>query len=108
MSYFSSPLLNEVDLRQQELIAGVRNLAQEKFAPRAATYDRDAIFPNDDFADLHKAGLLGAAAPQEFGGHGLGPYSGGVLTLWLMTKEIAKADLSLARCWEGHMNSSPA
>ena len=36
---------------------------------------------------------------------GLGPYRGNVLTLWLMTKEIAKANLSLARCWEGHINS---
>jgi len=36
---------------------------------------------------------------------GLGPYRGDVFTLWLITKELAKADLSLARCWEGHCNS---
>ena len=29
----------------------------------------------------------------------------GLLTLWWMTRELAKADMSLARCWEG---SSPA
>lgn len=43
--------------------------------------------------------------PREYGGLGLGPYRGDVFTLWMMTKEIAKADLSLARCWEGHVNS---
>ena len=25
--------------------------------------------------------------------------------LWMMTKELARADMSLARCWEGHVNS---
>jgi alkylation response protein AidB-like acyl-CoA dehydrogenase len=48
---------------------------------------------------------LNAAIPFEYGGLGLGPYRGNILTLWLMTKEIAKADLALARCWEGHVNS---
>lgn len=42
---------------------------------------------------------------MKYGGLGLGPYSGDVFTLWMMTKELAKADLSLARCWEGHTNS---
>jgi alkylation response protein AidB-like acyl-CoA dehydrogenase len=43
--------------------------------------------------------------PVEHGGLGLGPYKGDVFTLWMLTKELAKADLSLARCWEGHVNS---
>jgi alkylation response protein AidB-like acyl-CoA dehydrogenase len=80
-------------------------LARLKFAPRAAEYDREAGFPKEDFADLFEAGLLSAVLPAEFGGLGLGPYHRNVLTLWLVTKEIAKADLSLARCWEGHVNS---
>jgi alkylation response protein AidB-like acyl-CoA dehydrogenase len=25
--------------------------------------------------------------------------------LWMMTKDLARADMSLARCWEGHVNS---
>jgi alkylation response protein AidB-like acyl-CoA dehydrogenase len=90
---------------QQELVDSAHDLAQQKFASRAASYDRDAAFPADDFADLHQAGLLSTAIPAEFGGFGLGPYQGSVMTLWLMTKEFAKVDLSLARCWEGHCNS---
>ncbi len=105
MSYFNSATVDELSFRKQELIASVRSLAQSKFSARAAAYDRDAIFPKDNFVDLFEAGLLGAAIPEEYGGHGLGPYRGDVLTLWLMTREIAKTDLSLARCWEGHMNS---
>jgi alkylation response protein AidB-like acyl-CoA dehydrogenase len=90
---------------QSKLLAGVRELARRNFAPRAAAYDRDTAFPAEDFDDLFHEGLLAGVVPREYGGLGLGPYRGDVLTLWLITKEIAKADLSLARCWEGHANS---
>src|ERR1700761_112294 len=88
-----------------DLIGRARDLAQHNFAARVPAYDREAAFPAEDFIDLHRAGLLSTAVPLEYGGAGIGPYRGKVLTLWLMTKEIAKADLSLARCWEGHCNS---
>lgn len=90
---------------QQELINRVSALAREKFAPRAPEYDRTATFPAEDFEDIFHAGLHAPVVPKEYGGLGLGPYSGDVFTLWMMTKEIARADLSLARCWEGHVNS---
>lgn len=88
-----------------DVVARVANLARERFAPRAAHYDRTATFPIEDFDDLFAAGLNAPTIPREYGGLGLGPYRGDVFTLWMMTKEIAKADLSLARCWEGHANS---
>lgn len=90
---------------RQALVDRVRELAREKFAPRAAYYDREATFPAEDFKDLFAAGLIAPVVPEEHGGLGLGPYRGDVFTLWMMTKEMAKADLSLARCWEGHVNS---
>jgi alkylation response protein AidB-like acyl-CoA dehydrogenase len=90
---------------KQALVNRVKDLARERFAPRAAQYDLTAGFPAEDFDDLFKAGLHAAAAPVEYGGLGLGPYKDDVFTLWMMTKELAKADLSLARCWEGHANS---
>jgi len=95
----------ELDPPQIELITRARDLARKSFAPRAPEYDRTAAFPAEDFKDLFSSGLLAAVVPREHGGLGLGPYRGDVLTLWLITKEIAKADLSLARCWEGHCNS---
>jgi alkylation response protein AidB-like acyl-CoA dehydrogenase len=88
-----------------DVIARVAHLAQQRFAPRAAEYDRTATFPTQDFDDLFAAGLNAPTIPREYGGLGLGPYRGDVFTLWMMTKEIAKADLALARCWEGHANS---
>src|SRR4051812_18963158 len=90
---------------QQKLVNRVAKIAREKFAPRAAHYDQTATFPAEDFADLFQESLHAAAIPKEHGGLGLGPYRGDVFTLWLMTKELARVDLSLARCWEGHINS---
>lgn len=89
---------------QQTLIDRVAHLAREAFAPRADHYDQTASFPVEDFEDLFRAGLHAPAVPTVYGGFGLGPGSD-AFTLWMMTKEIAKADLSLARCWEGHANS---
>lgn len=101
--------MGHVDLdlthQQQALVSRTAALAREKFAPRADRYDRTATFPTDDFDDLFRERLHAPAVPREYGGLGLGPLHGDVLTLWLMTKELAKADLSLARCWEGHVNS---
>lgn len=74
------------------------------FAERAARHDRDATFPADDFADLRTAGLHAAAVPADSGGLGLGP-TGGLYTLWMLTRTLAAADMSLARCWEGCINS---
>jgi alkylation response protein AidB-like acyl-CoA dehydrogenase len=89
----------------QSAVARVAELARENFAPRADNYDRELTFPAADFDDLHAAGLLAATVPREDGGLGLGPNRGDAFGLWMMTKEIAKADLSAARCWEGHVNS---
>ena len=97
--------LLELNETQQELINRVSVLARENFAPRAAAYDISATFPFEDFDDLFRAGLHAPVVPKEHGGLGLGPYAGDVFTLWMMTKEIARVDLSLARCWEGHVNS---
>jgi alkylation response protein AidB-like acyl-CoA dehydrogenase len=106
-AYSKRDTYSQLDLGddQQEIINRVRTMARELFAPRAPEYDLTAGFPREDFEDLFRAGLNAPAVPKEQGGLGLGPYSGDVLTLWMMTKEIAKADLSLARCWEGHVNS---
>lgn len=77
----------------------------ETFAKRADGYDRSATFPAEDFTDLFAAGLHAPTAPREHGGLGLGPLRGDTYTLWAMTRCLAAADLSLARCWEGHANS---
>jgi alkylation response protein AidB-like acyl-CoA dehydrogenase len=56
--------------QQRELIELAATLGREKFAPRAAAYDRDARFPFENYADLRAAGLLAICVPREHGGLG--------------------------------------
>ncbi len=91
--------------RGPDAVDRVAWLAREKFAACAADHDRNKSFPKEAFVDLHREGLISAAVPRSYGGLGLGPFKSDVHSLWLMTKEIAKADLSVARCWEAHNNA---
>ena len=53
-----------------ELVALAAELGRERFAPRAAKYDVDAIFPDENYTDLGDAGLLALCVPVEHGGMG--------------------------------------
>ncbi|HKT04847.1 MAG TPA: acyl-CoA dehydrogenase family protein [Rugosimonospora sp.] len=86
-------------------VRAVTELAGTVFAGRAAEYDATGQFPAADFQDLCTAGLNAPTVPTEYGGLGLGPYRRRTYPLWMMTAALAEADLSLARCWEGHANS---
>jgi len=56
--------------QQVALSAIARAMGQSKMHERAARYDKDAIFPSENFQDFAKNGLLGIAIPKEYGGHG--------------------------------------
>jgi alkylation response protein AidB-like acyl-CoA dehydrogenase len=56
--------------QQRDLIGRIRALGLEKFAQRAAHYDRDATFPFENYDDLRAAGLLGICVPAAYGGLG--------------------------------------
>ncbi|MGE0154976.1 MAG: acyl-CoA dehydrogenase family protein [Reyranellaceae bacterium] len=88
----------------EALIESARKLTA-KFAARAAGYDKDNAFPHEDFADLQAAGLLATSVPKEHGGHGVSMSNGDPLTQWRITAAVAAGDLSLGRCYEGHINT---
>ena len=56
--------------QQRLLVEQVRELGQDKLAPRAAVYDREAKFPFENYADLRELGLLAICVPQKYGGLG--------------------------------------
>jgi alkylation response protein AidB-like acyl-CoA dehydrogenase len=56
--------------RQRELIELVRTLGRERFVPRAETYDREASFPFENYADLRSHNLLALCIPESEGGWG--------------------------------------
>jgi alkylation response protein AidB-like acyl-CoA dehydrogenase len=61
--------LDIAPLTRDEMVARVRELGPA-FTERAVRYDRDAVFPWENFADLEDAGLLALCVPREYGGVG--------------------------------------
>ncbi|UCH73166.1 MAG: acyl-CoA dehydrogenase family protein [Rhodospirillales bacterium] len=85
---------------QAELAALARRLGQEKFATRAARYDRDATFPTENYRDLHEAGLLGICIPKAHGG-----LDADFQTYCLVAAEIGRYCGSTALTFNMHVSS---
>ncbi|MBW7850286.1 MAG: acyl-CoA dehydrogenase family protein [Rhodospirillales bacterium] len=87
-------ILNE----QQSMIRDTaRQFAQERLAPHAAQWDRDAHFPRDALAEMGRLGFLGMTVSEEWGGVGAD-----ALSLALALEEIAAGDAACATIMSGH------
>jgi len=75
----------ELNETQKQLQEQARLIAQKEFAPRAAQLDLSGEYPWDNVKVLTKAGFMGFALPEEYGGLGLG-----VFEVLLVVEEIAK------------------
>jgi len=56
--------------KQIRLLAIAADLGANRFAARAGQIDRDAVFPFENYADMHAAGLLRICVPEQYGGWG--------------------------------------
>ena len=83
--------------RQQELMDRAYKLAVERFAPRAAEYDREATFPTEDYNDLRDAGLLALCVPEQHGGLGAG-----IETYCLVAEQLAQGNASTSLTYNMH------
>ena len=70
---------------QRAFRAAVRQLAEERFAPRAAEIDATGEFPWDNFKDCVAMELPGLAIPTEYGGSGADH-----VTRAIMVEELAR------------------
>jgi alkylation response protein AidB-like acyl-CoA dehydrogenase len=86
---------------QRELIGLAAALGREKFAPRAARWDREASFPFDNYADLRAAGLLGICVPKAQGGLG-----GDFATYVMVAAELGRHCGSTALSFNMHVCST--
>jgi alkylation response protein AidB-like acyl-CoA dehydrogenase len=66
----------------------------------ADLYDEDGAYPSDEVMRLHKAGLLTATLPREFGGAALRG-----LRLCNVFRRIGSGSLPVGRLFEGHVNA---
>jgi alkylation response protein AidB-like acyl-CoA dehydrogenase len=86
--------------KQAELATIARELGQEKFAGRAERYDREAVFPTENYSDLADSGLLGICIPESHGGLGA-DYK----TYMLTAAEIGRYCGSTALTFNMHVSS---
>lgn len=76
-----------------------------RIAARAGAADRAETDLGDDIAELAAAGLMAAALPAGDGGSGLGTEPAGVRQAVTTLRALGRANLSLARLYEGHVNA---
>jgi len=65
----------------------LRDFAQQRLAPFAAEWDRNATFPKEALAELAALGTFGIAVPDDYGGAGMD-----YLALAIALEEIAAGD----------------
>lgn len=91
-----------LDDTELAIIEEVRRFRQDVMPARAIKHDRAATFPSDNFADLHRMGLLGLAIPKEYGGRGF--YIANRLLVEIMVvEELAKACSSTGQGFHNHV-----
>lgn len=99
------PLFDPVAFRlspeQARLADRARELGRTVFAARAATFDREARFPVENYRDLHEAGLLGICIPTAQGGLGA-DYQ----TYSIVAAEIGRYCGATALTWNMHVCST--
>lgn len=83
--------MRQLSEEQKMLLGMVRELAQEKIAPRAAEIDEKGEYPWDIKEALAKLDLLAMPFPEEYGGMGTD-----LLTVCMVIEEIAKVCASSA------------
>ncbi len=73
---------------EQEMVRDtLRAFAQERLAPQAARWDREAHFPRDELRALGELGALGMLVPERWGGAAMD-----VVSLAVALEEIAAGD----------------
>jgi alkylation response protein AidB-like acyl-CoA dehydrogenase len=87
--------------RQVEVATLARRLGFERFRERAAAHDSEATFPTENYADMHKVGLLAICVPGQHGGMGC-DYK----TYMLAGAEIGRYCGTTALTWNMHVCST--
>lgn len=77
----------------------------DAIAERAASADRSEGDLAPDIADLRRGGWLTACLPSDRGGQGWGCEPAGTQDAFDALRTVGRANLSVARLFEGHMNA---
>ena len=86
---------------QREWLAKAHVLGRDKFAARAAQWDKEASFPFANYDDLREQGFLKLCVPTEFGGAGAD-----FPTYMMVAAEIGRFCGATALTWNMHICST--
>ena len=86
---------------QREWLARAHALGRDKFAARAAQWDKEASFPFANYDDLREQGFLKLCVPTEFGGAGAD-----FPTYMMVAAEIGRFCGATALTWNMHICST--
>lgn len=92
--------------RQQELVDRIDELVFSSISKRAADLDQRGEFPDADFHDLHREGLLLSTLPRKDGGLGFGFDGDDPLSYFLIIERLAMGNPSTAHCFQVHSNAA--
>jgi alkylation response protein AidB-like acyl-CoA dehydrogenase len=97
-SQLEPPQLNLDDLLQQTV--EIASFCTQN----AAAIDRHGVYPARELESIASAGLLRAPLAPKLGGLGLGFETSSIAALLEILKQIGRANLSVGRIYEGHVN----
>src|SRR5689334_20263915 len=87
--------------QETALTTQAREFGEAVLAPRAAEWDREAVFPMQNYRDMHANGLLGICIPEEDGGLGAG-----FRAYCLAAAELGRYCGATALTWNMHVCST--
>lgn len=69
-----------VDVKQQELIALAKTIAEKEIAPRALRIDKSGVMDEELLEILKESGMTQLSVPKEYGGAGIDLLTGALIS----------------------------
>ena len=96
-----APAYSEYTDEQKDIIAMVRQFADEQILPNAEHYDHEDEFPQDIVDQMKELGLFGVTIPEEYGGMGLD-----LTTYCMIVEELSRGWISISGIINTHFIGS--
>src|SRR5215217_4655245 len=86
---------------QKDIIAMIRQFADEQILPNAEHFDHEDEFPEDIVEQMKELGLFGVTIPEEYGGMGLD-----LTTYVMIVEELSRGWISISGIVNTHFIGS--
>ena len=96
-----APTYTEYTDEQKDIIAMVRQFADEQILPNAEHFDHEDEFPQDIVDQMKELGLFGVTIPEEYGGMGLD-----LTTYVMIVEELSRGWISISGIINTHFIGS--